>query len=393
MARTSDSPGLNRLAVVTAVVTLGLICVGGLVTSNGAGLAVPDWPTSYGDHMFLFPVSKWNGGIFYEHTHRLLASLVGLFTAGLSGWIWARETQGWPRWIGLTAILTTLGLMGVRTQPMFVALAVLATGVIAFSFSRLGRDERPMRWWAAIAFAAVLIQGVLGGLRVTELKDEIGIFHGMVAQLFFVLICALALSTSRWWQNLTTQPIGSPGLRHLYLGVTILVLIQLALGATMRHQHAGLAIPDFPLAYGKVWPDLSTGAVAGYNARRVESLAQQPITAFGVGLHMVHRLMALLIAAAVIVCARRARQQLGGASPLAKLSLAWVGLVFIQIGLGAATIWTDKSADLATAHVAVGALILMTGALQTLIAFRRYACEREKVVETPAVRAQVEQPA
>ena len=96
---------------------------------------------------------------------------------------------------------------------------------------------------------------------------------------------------------------------------------------------------------------------------------------------------------AVIVCARRVRQQLGGASPLAKLSLMWAGLIFVQIGLGAATIWTDKSADLATAHVAVGALILMTGALQTLIAFHRLAVEHKQIVETRAVAAQVEQPA
>src|SRR5437879_9296650 len=86
----SDSPHnswLHRFAILTSLASLGLIAVGGLVTSHEAGLAVPDWPNSYGYNMFLFPVSKWIGGILYEHSHRLIASVVGLLVVVLTRWL------------------------------------------------------------------------------------------------------------------------------------------------------------------------------------------------------------------------------------------------------------------------------------------------------------------
>src|SRR5438445_13129383 len=84
MSDSSINPWLHRFALLTALATLALIGVGGLVTSHGVGMAVPDWPTTYGYNLFLFPVSKWVGGIFYEHTHRLMASVVGLLVVGLT---------------------------------------------------------------------------------------------------------------------------------------------------------------------------------------------------------------------------------------------------------------------------------------------------------------------
>jgi len=201
MTPPTDNPWLNRLAILTAAATLFLICVGGLVTSHGVGMSVPDWPTTYGYNMFFFPFSKWVGGIFYEHSHRLVASVVGMLTAVLAAWLWLRHTQSKGRWIGLIWITMALALVGVRTKIMFIVLACAALSVIAFSFWRMRADERPIRWWGMIAFCVVLIQGVLGGLRVTELKDEIGIFHAILAQLFFVLISAIALWTSRWWKH------------------------------------------------------------------------------------------------------------------------------------------------------------------------------------------------
>src|SRR5262245_31871509 len=82
---------LNRFAWLTCVASLLLICSGGMVTSKNVGLAVPDWPTTFGYNMFLFPVSKWVGGILFEHTHRLMGSLVGLLTIILSVWLWLRD--------------------------------------------------------------------------------------------------------------------------------------------------------------------------------------------------------------------------------------------------------------------------------------------------------------
>ena len=179
------------------------------MTSHGAGMAVPDWPTTYGYNMFAFPFSQWlftGNGIFYEHSHRLVASAVGFLTTILMIWLWVKEQRRWLRWLGV------------------------------------------------IAFIAVCVQGLLGGLRVTLYKDELGIFHATLAQLFLVLVCSIAFFLSNAWKRL----ISAPGniefhrfFRPTLFAASILILIQLILGATMRHQHAGLAMPDFPLAYGK----------------------------------------------------------------------------------------------------------------------------------------------
>src|SRR2546427_9736556 len=99
----SNNPWLHRLAVFTAVATVALLGVGGLVTSHGVGMAVPDWPTTYGYNPFLFPISKWTGGIFYEHSHRLVASGVGLLTTILAVWLWLKESRAWLRWLGVMA--------------------------------------------------------------------------------------------------------------------------------------------------------------------------------------------------------------------------------------------------------------------------------------------------
>src|SRR3954468_20699911 len=193
MNQTPNNRWLHRFAVLTAVATLALIGIGGLVTSHEAGMAVPDWPTSYGYNMFLFPVSKWVGGIFYEHTHRLLASGVGMLTTALMVWLWVKEERRWLRWLGV------------------------------------------------VAFLAVAGQGVLGGLRVTLYKQELGIFHAALAQVFLLCVCSIALFLSARWKKLVS--IG-PSVRFheffrpLLLGAAILIFVQLILGATMRHQHA-----------------------------------------------------------------------------------------------------------------------------------------------------------
>src|SRR5256885_380671 len=101
MTRAIDNSWLHRFAVATAFATLLLICVGGVVTSNEAGMAVPDWPTSYGYNMFFFPFAQWwrVGGIFYEHSHRLIASAVGFLTVILTVWLWLNEARRWLRWL------------------------------------------------------------------------------------------------------------------------------------------------------------------------------------------------------------------------------------------------------------------------------------------------------
>src|SRR5947209_16157124 len=164
---TSKKTGLHRFALFTAGCTLLLLVAGALVTSNDAGLSVPDWPLSYGS---LTPPMV--GGIRYEHSHRLIASFVGLLTIVLAVWLWLREPRHWVRRLGL------------------------------------------------VALGAVIAQGVLGGLTVWFfLPVPISVAHASLAQLFFGTVISLALFTSRWWQSDLPQldDSGAPRVRQLAL--------------------------------------------------------------------------------------------------------------------------------------------------------------------------------
>jgi heme a synthase len=316
---------LHGFAVLTAAATFLLLGAGGLVTSHEAGMSVPDWPTSFGYNMYALPIKLWQGGVIYEHTHRLFATVIGFMTIILAVAIWFIDQRKWMKWLGVSA------------------------------------------------FLLVSSQGIIGGLRVVLSEDQLGLVHGVIAQLFFVLTCALALFTSRLWKRISEGPKinVSNSLRTFVFATTLLIFVQLVLGATMRHQHAGLSINTFPSAYGKLWPDTSPDAIQHYNAERIEITNINPITAFQVILQMVHRIVALAIFICVAICAIQAWRQLGRSDALTKFALFWLGLIVAQIGLGAATIWTNKAADVATAHVLVGALSLVTGALWCLIAFGR----------------------
>jgi len=378
----SPSPWIHRFAVLTALATVALVGIGGLVTSHGVGMAVPDWPNTYGYNLFFFPVSQWVGGVFYEHAHRLFASGVGFLTTILALWLYGRNARPLLRWGGLAfaglAVLTLLLVPHHRDDGIVLAIAGVTALLASFVWPRCEPSPSWLRRLGMLAFFGVVLQGVLGGLRVVLFKDEIGIFHATLAQLFFVLMCSLALFTSPGWQNATPQS-EIRGTHHtrllapLFLATTLLILGQLVLGATMRHQHAGLAIPDFPLAYGKLWPALDPAAVAKYNQQRIEVVAANPITSAQIVLQMVHRALACFILLGVGFCAWSARRRLGRSALLSRFTLLWLGLVLIQILLGAATIWSNKAADIATLHVLTGALLLASGALLTIVAYDRRA--------------------
>ncbi len=316
----APTPWLNRFAWLLAGLTLFLICSGGMVTSKGVGLAVPDWPTTFGYNMFLFPVSQWIGGIFFEHTHRLIASVIGLLTIVLALWLWKTEDRKWLR--------------------------------------RLG--------WAALG--AVILQGVLGGLRVTMLKDEIGIFHACLAQAFFGLLVFIAIATTRFWRNAACQPLPS-ALVWLPIVTTLFIYLQLGLGATMRHQHRDLAILDFPAAYGQVIPDVSSERLATINQAR-EAQALSEVTAGQIWLQMAHRFGALVVSIGVLGFAFLISRHAGAGRRLIILSRWWVCFLLAQVTLGAWTIWSNKAADIATAHVAVGATMLAFGVALSALSLR-----------------------
>jgi heme a synthase len=315
---------LNRFAWLTCVATLLLICSGGMVTSKGVGLAVPDWPTTFGYNMFLFPVSKWVGGILFEHTHRLMGSAVGFLTIILAVWLWLSEDRQWVRNLGV------------------------------------------------IALGGVILQGILGGLRVTMMKDEIGIFHACIAQAFFGLLVVIALVTTQFWRTLANQRLNSQKfapIKTLAIAITIAIYIQLALGATMRHQHRDLAILDFPTANGAWIPDTSPAELAKINQWR-DARALSDVTAFQIWLQMAHRFLAFIIAVAVVVFCVRVCSNAARLAALKRLSILWVALVICQITLGAWTIWSNKAADVATAHVALGAVMLSFGVSISAICWR-----------------------
>jgi cytochrome c oxidase assembly protein subunit 15 len=252
--------------------------------------------------------------VLFEHTHRLIASTVGFLTIILAFWIWRAEDQ---------QTVKTLGLLAV---------------------------------------AGVILQGILGGLRVTMLKDQIGIFHACLAQAFLGLIVLIAIVTTNFWRSRSANVDASRfrAIKTIALTTTIAIYAQLALGATMRHQHRDLAILDFPTANGAWIPDTSASALAKINAWR-DARALSDVDAFQIWLQMAHRFLAVVIGIALIMFCTRVFRDARELVALRRLSIFWVILFFIQFTLGMWTVWSNKAADVATTHVAVGAVMLSFG--------------------------------
>ncbi len=325
------SAGRRRFSAALVAATLVLIFAGAEVKSRQAGLSVPDWPLSYG---MVWPPMV--GNIFYEHGHRTIATLVGLLTVVLAVWTVRVEPRRWAR--------------------------------------RL----------AGLAVAAVVAQGVLGGLTVLLLlPPAVSIGHGLLAQTFLLLVTLIAYANSREWfetrghacaarspTSATRGPGGAEGepagvatWRGGALGAVALaggaVYVQLGLGLLVRHTESGLAVPFFPLSPdGALLPD------------RVDS---------HVVLQMLHRGFALVVLALVLRAALRAARAVPALAGHARLM---AGLVCAQVLLGASVIWTagvDPSngttpivAPVPTSlHVVTGAGLLATTFLLALRCARR----------------------
>ncbi len=303
---------LQRYALAVAVCTGLLVFAGGLVTSTGSGLAVPDWPLSYGQIM-----PPMVGNVRFEHGHRMVASTVGLLTVILAVWLWKREPRLWVRRLGLAALF------------------------------------------------AVILQGLLGGLTVKMLLPApVSVAHGALGQTFFCITVAIALFTSGAWLRPAT-PRDEPGtgvsLRTLSILTTLAVYVQLILGATMRHREAGLAIPDFPLAFGRVIP---------------------PFTSPNVAVHFAHRAWAWVVATLVAITVTRVLRAHRDVPQLARPARLLAGLVVLQVLLGATTIWTQKAVLPTTFHVLNGALVLATSLVLTLQSQRWIVARRPAIART-----------
>ena len=314
-------PWVHRIALALVVATFLLIIVGALVTSKGAGMSVPDWPTTYGYNMFLFPYSKWVGGIFWEHSHRLIASGVGFLTLILGAATFLKDRRSWVRWLAVIAVLV------------------------------------------------VIAQGVLGGLRVTLYKDQIGIFHTALAQSFFgLLLIFIAVTGKGFLSGAWFGDRAAASLRWWVLTGLMLTYFQLGIAATIRHQHAPLAIRDFPAAYGTLLPDLSPPALERINEVRTRDRIA-PVSATQIRLQLLHRAGAVALLLVVVITSFLSVSRTPLGHWLRSWSLLWVGAILLQILLGGLTIWTNKAADVATSHMALGSLLTAFGILFTFRLF------------------------
>ncbi len=305
-----ESPWPHRLAVALALVTFPLIWVGGLVTTYDAGMAVPDWPGTYGYNLLRYPWQTWLAGpwdLFIEHGHRLLGAAAGL-----------------------------------------LAIALVAVVLLV--------DRR--RWLVAASFGAlalVIVQGVLGGARVLFDERLVALVHGCVGPVFFAYLAALVVATSRWWQQAPTLEIagGWRLVRAAWINVG-LAYVQLVLGAVIRHIPLIAAPGVFRAAL--VFHLIVAAAltlhvlVHGARCRRLPREIR--------GLRAFASLLALLVVAQIV---------LGGATYVAKYAFpAWLG----DYSFAANFVVQEKGlvqSLITTAHVANGSLILFVA---TIVAVR-----------------------
>ena len=296
---------LHLFAMLVAATTGILIFAGGLVTSTESGLSVPDWPNTYGYFMFFFPLEKMVGGIRYEHTHRLIASTVGFLIVILAAWLWRAETRRWVRRLGY------------------------------------------------LALAAVITQGILGGITVLwYLPDPISIAHASLAQIVFCLTMTIALVTSPGWKRAyaTNGPAPDDRMLQRVAAVTTgLIYLQIVVGATMRHTGAGLAIPDFPLMFGQLIPPHWDAKIA---------------------IHFAHRLGAVIVSLAILATTGHVFYHHKSRSELRRPALLLLALLVTQVTLGAMTVLSKKEFIINSLHVITGASVLVTALMLTLRAHR-----------------------
>ena len=285
------NPWLHGYVVFVAAATFLLIIAGALVTSNDAGLSVPDWPTSFGS----FGMPRMVGGVLYEHGHRMIAATVGLLTVIMVVWMWLKEPRRWARRLAGAAVL------------------------------------------------AVIAQGILGGITVLfYLPVAVSTGHAILAQTFFCIMATLAITTRRDWRwdeaKIEEEPV-TPSLRQLAVAMTAAIYVQLILGAAFRHNGLGM-IP--------------------------------------------HALGAVVVAALSMWLGVRVFTRFLREHRLTRAALTLLGLVAVQVFLGiAAYILRMEFRDApqpmppliytSTAHVAVGALVLVRSVVLTLQVFRRVA--------------------
>jgi len=293
---------LHRFAWIVAAAAWFLIGVGSLVTTTGSGLSIPDWPLAYGR-----PVPPhWEGGIAFEYTHRVIAGIVFIMMTTLFIWTW-------------------------RSVP-----------------------ARQVRYWALGTWGLLVVQAVLGGITVLyELPLPISVAHAGLAQATLAAMVSLAVKlTPVTSAGETSVSARGRRLSPWAFGLIGVLYLQILIGAVVRHMGAGLAVPDFPLAYGHLWPPAEW--------------FQVPYLAPKIWIHMIHRGGALLVGIAIhavgIPAIRRFRNVRAIAGAARILMYGWA----LQIILGGWLIWWTRHWLPTTLHVMAGALLLATGTFLAL---------------------------
>lgn len=306
----AHQPALAIFAALGSAWVFVLVTLGAFTTSIGAGMAFPDWPLSNGSLNpagWLQDLSK-----FAEHSHRLTGMMMGLITIGLALWLWKREARSWVRQLG---------------------------------------------WWA---LAIVVIQGVLGGTRVTldavavpgfrmTLGQMLRVPHGILAQVYVCLLIAIAVACTKSWIE-KPLPVSSR-IRTLGLICCALMLVQLVVATMMRHNGAGLAIRTFP----------HSTPTGGWIPVEWD---------FRVALHFTHRVLAVVLACALTAFASVVRRDRNATMAMRVAASALLSLMVLQILLGMQIIVTFRAPNITTSHVVVGALLLAVTFWLTWVAHR-----------------------
>ena len=300
---------LRRFSKVTVFSTLFLIFAGALVKSHEVGLSVPDWPTTYGKQMFAFPLSDMVGGIFYEHGHRIIATIVGFFTMIQAIWLGFSHHPNWLKKLGFFAL------------------------------------------------AMVIIQGLFGGITVLFfLPPLVSIIHGILAQTFFIMTIIIAYSMSQERENRVDNGMVQ-AIRKGALLMGGLVYIQLILGALMRHTGSGLAIPDFPTMGGMWIPTFSSEMMANINYILFD-LDLDSVSKGQVIIHFIHRLGAVIVTGTIGYFYAKYGQIIKASQRSKAVFISIIVIVIIQFSLGVFTVLSARSPYIASFHVVTGAALL-----------------------------------
>ncbi len=368
-------PWARRLGILLTVATFLLIGTGGLVTSYNAGLAVPDWPGSFGNWIFL-PARIWSDlAVMLEHNHRLTGQVAGL--------------------ICIATVILTIRAYGVWSRVSILAWLVLA---------------------------AYIYQGIMGGLRVVDKSVPLAVIHGIQGQLLFALVVVLAGSLGKWPGRIKAaladyhgkkKPI-SMGIYVLAWTFFILLIVQLSVGAVIRHTNSASAIPDAPAVYGGFVPPVKQDVIdkkfyelggdkfmvyekepaltmdaakSDTTPDVLEHTRRVPATPPSVGLvhnQYLHRFFGMIVLPIVGMGLIHLLIKTYKTVPGLRVPVLVTSILFVlQVLLGLSVIWSKESPHVASSHQAVGAGLL---GLATLILLRLHWARRYTPRNVPAAK-------